>query len=289
MEFYSRLSSALKEVDKSYEIIFVNDGSTDKTFDLLKEIFNKDKNVTKVINLFKNAGQGAAVSAAITYAEGKHFIQMDSDLQLSPEELPLLVKEFENGYDVVSGCRKNRKDSVNRTLPSKLANLIMRKLSKSNFTDFGCTFKIYHGKLIRAFNFGPLKLFNPVYVIAQAQRCKEIPVSHQPRKYGKSGWTFKKLMDYNMENFMGLFSRAFQIIGFWSIVIAVLLVLRVLVDGFYSFKILSLTSNGLLLIVILFSFFVTLKMLCLLGEYVVRVFSVAQKNPKYIIKEVLKR
>ncbi len=289
MEFYERLSATLKNLNKSYEIIFINDGSTDRTFELLKEIFHKDQNVKKVINFFKNAGQGAAITAGITHSRGKHFILMDSDLQLAPEDLPKLVIEFDNGYDIVSGFRKNRKDSINRTLPSKIANFIMRKLSKSNLTDFGCTFKIYRGELIRAFNYGPLKLFNPVYVIAQAQKCKEIPVSHFPRKYGKSGWTFKKLMDFNMENLMGLISRAFQIIGFWSIIIAVLLVIRVIIDWFYYFKIFQNVYNGLLLIVILFSMFVTLKMLCLIGEYVVRIFSLSQKNPKYIIKEIIKR
>ena len=289
MEFYQRLSTTLKNLNKSYEIIFINDGSTDRTFELLKEIFHKDQNVTKAINFFKNAGQGAAITAGITHSRGKHFILMDSDLQLAPEDLPKLVIEFDNGYDIVSGFRKNRKDSINRTLPSKIANFIMRKLSKSNLTDFGCTFKIYRGELIRAFNYGPLKLFNPVYVIAQAQKCKEIPVSHFPRKYGKSGWTFKKLMDFNMENLMGLISRAFQIIGFWSIIIAVLLVIRVIIDWFYYFKIFQNVYNGLLLIVILFSMFVTLKMLCLIGEYVVRIFSLSQKNPKYIIKEIIKR
>ena len=109
-EFYKRLSDTLKGLNHTYEIVFVNDGSTDRTFDLLKEIFYKDKNVTKVINFFKNAGQGAAITAGITHARGKHFILIDSDLQLAPEELPLLVKEFENRYDVVSGYRKERKD-----------------------------------------------------------------------------------------------------------------------------------------------------------------------------------
>ncbi len=289
MEFHERLSGALKNLNQSYEIIFVNDGSTDRTFDLLKEIFNKDKKVSRVINLFKNAGQGAAVTAGAVHARGKHFILMDSDLQLAPEELPLLVKEFEKGFDVVSGYRKERKDTLYRTLPSKIANFIMRKLSKSDLTDFGCTFKIFNGKLVRAFHLSPLKLFNPVYIIGQAQKCTEVPVSHFPRKYGKSGWSFKKLMEYNMENFIGLFTKAFQIIGFWSIVIAVLLILRTIVDLFYSFKIFSNIFNGLLLIAILFSMFVTLMILCLIGEHLVRVFSVSQKNPKYVIKEMLTR
>ena len=289
IEFHAKLSKALNSLDKSYEIIFVNDGSTDGTFELLKEIFNRDKKVTSVINFFKNSGQGAAITAGINHAKGKHFILMDSDLQLAPEELPLLVNEFEKDCEIVSGYRKDRKDSFFRILPSAFANYIMRKVSKSDLKDFGCTFKIYHGELIRAFNLSPLKLFNPVHVIAQAQHCREIPVSHFPRKYGQSGWTFKKLMEYNMDNFMGMFSKAFQVIGFWSIVIALLLVLRTIVDYFYSFKILSKIYNGLLLIAIMLSMFITLKMLCLIGEYVVRIFSVAQKNPKYIIKEILER
>lgn len=126
-EFYRRLSAVLHNTDVSYEIVFVNDGSTDATFEKLKTIYDSDPNVTTVIDLFRNCGQLGAMTAGIANARGENFVFMDSDLQLNPEELPLLLAEFQKGVDIVSGYRKGRKDSVLRTIPSKIANMVIAK------------------------------------------------------------------------------------------------------------------------------------------------------------------
>ncbi|HEO69927.1 MAG TPA: glycosyltransferase, partial [Candidatus Hydrogenedentes bacterium] len=212
-EFHARLSAAMESLGRSYEILMVNDGSSDRTWDKLKTLFAKDLHVTCVMDFFKNAGQQAAITACMCQGRGKAFIIMDSDLQLAPEEIPLLVEEYEKGYDMVSGYRKNRHDSLLRIVPSKIANMIMRRASQSDFRDFGCTFKIYNAKLVRAFNYGPRHIFSNVDLIAQAGRRVEIPVTHYPRKYGKSGWTFRKLWQYNMDNVVKLSQRPFQILA----------------------------------------------------------------------------
>ncbi|MHC4292218.1 MAG: glycosyltransferase family 2 protein, partial [Planctomycetota bacterium] len=209
-EFHARLSKSLEGFGRSYEIVMVNDGSTDETFNKLKDIYDKDPNVMTIIDLFRNSGQLAAMTAGISHAQGEHFIFMDSDLQLDPEELPILIQEFDKGYDVVSGCRKDRKDSVARKISSKLANLIVKKISGHSITDFGCTFKVYNGKLIRAFELGPHKLFQTAYIYSRAQKVKEVPITHHARKYGKSGWTFKKLFSFHMDNVVGVSRRPFQ-------------------------------------------------------------------------------
>jgi len=133
-EFYTRLSKTMQSTGRSYEIIFINDGSTDATFEKLKTIFHKDPHVAAVIDLFKNTGQSNAKTPGIMMAKGEAIILMDSDLQLDPEEIPLLIGKHDQGYDIISGYRKTRYDSPIRILPSKIANFIMRKASTSRIT-----------------------------------------------------------------------------------------------------------------------------------------------------------
>ena len=288
-EFHARLSKALESLGRSYEIIFVNDGSTDRTFEKLKAIFDKDPHVTMVIDLFKNAGQGASMTAGFTHARGRHFVFMDSDLQLDPAELPLLISKYDEGYDVVSGCRKNRRDSLLRIIPSKIANAIMRRVSKSDLTDFGCTFKVFDARLIRAFEYGPFKPWRPAYVIAQAQRVTEVPVTHYPRKYGKSGWTFRKLFAYNMDNVVGMSDRPFQILSVVCLLLGLAFFVRILVDWFVPFSILPEITNGLILNALVVGLLLTLGVLSAIGEFLIRNFNMLQRRPAYIIREILQR
>ncbi len=290
MEFHQRLSKSLNNLDRTYEIIFVDDGSADTTYEKLKEIYHKDKNVSVVIELFKNSGQAEATTAGISFAKGKNFIFMDSDLQISPEDLPLLMNEFDKGYDIVGGVRKNRQDSIHRIIPSKLANVIMRKASSSKFSDFGCTFKIINGKLIRAFNMNAFNILNQMHIISHAKKCQEVPIQHHKRKYGKSGWKFKRLMEFNIDNMVVLSQRPFQMISFFSLIFGCLIILRILFYWLVSpLQILKVVTPTSILIFVLFSMFVIVSILCIIGEYVTRVFVVSQRKPKYIIREILKR
>lgn len=288
-EFYTRLSKTMNSLGRTYEIIFVNDGSTDKTFERLEDIYANDPNVTTIIDLFKNAGQAAAITAGSTYAKGKNFILMDSDLQLNPEEFPLLLAEFDKDFDIVSGYRKNRKDSIFRIIPSKIANIIMRKVSKSDLTDFGCTFKVLNGNLVRAFDLGPYKIIHIATIISKAQKCVEVPVTHNQRKYGKSGWTFKKLFAYNIDNMVCLSQRPFQILGVLCMGFALLFILRIVLVKVFDFSIIPEVTNGLLLNSIVITALVIISILCLIGEFVIRNFVTMQKIPLYVIRTIYQK
>jgi undecaprenyl-phosphate 4-deoxy-4-formamido-L-arabinose transferase len=288
-EFYSRLSQTLVSSGRSYEIIFVNDGSTDKTFDKLKAIYEKDSQVTAIVDLFRNVGQLGAMTAGISQARGKQFVFIDSDLQLDVEELPLLMAEFDKGFDIVSGCRKGRKDPLARKLTSKVANMIMRRVSGHKISDFGCTFKIYDGRLIRAFEFGPYKQFQTAYVYSRANTSKEIPVTHHPRKYGKSGWTFKSLSSFLMDNLVGMSKRPFQFLSLICFLFAGVFLVRVLTAWVLPFSILPEIEPGLILYTILLHLLITIAILALIGEYVIRNYISLRKYPIYIIRDIFKR
>jgi glycosyltransferase involved in cell wall biosynthesis len=288
-EFHARLSAALESLGRSYEIIIVNDGSLDGTWEKIKAIFAKDPHVRVAMDFFRNAGQQAAATACMCEAGGRAFILMDSDLQLMPEELPLLVAEYDKGHDLVSGYRRNRRDSFWRIIPSKLANIIMRRASRSTMRDFGCTFKIYNADLIRAFNLGPMRVFSNVDAIARLQRWIEVPVTHHPRRYGKSGFTFQKLWQYNMDNLVSMSQRPFQIIAGLCLAASVLFLLRIVFAFFINFAVLDAVTNGLLLNVLVFALLVLLAVLALVGEFAIRCFVILQGHPAYIVRETLRR
>lgn len=288
-EFYDRLASTIDQIDHTFEIIFVNDGSTDGTQAILERIFESDSRVVAVVDFMKNAGQSAAKTPGVLLGRGKAFVLIDSDLQLDPEDLPKLVAEYERGADIVTGYRENRRDPWSRKLPSLIANIIMRKAARANLKDFGCTYKIYDGRLVRAFEFGPFNPWRPVPVTAQAQRIAEVPVNHHPRKYGKSGWTFRKLFAYNMENIVTMSERPFQLLSALCALASGLFLLRIAVAWALPFKIVPRVTEGLVLNVGVMCFFILLAVLCGVGEFVIRNFVAHQRRPAYIIRNLSTR
>ena len=285
-EFYTRLRAAGESLGRSYEIVMVNDGSTDRTFAMMKEYYDRDSRVTTVIDLYRNAGQVNAMTAGLCHARGKAIVFMDSDLQLDPEELPMLVAEYDKGYDIVSGYRTDRKDSILRRASSQLANAVMRKVARHDLSDFGCTYKIYDAALIRAFEFGPFKTWRTAYVFSRAQKCKEIPVSHHERKYGASGWTFRKLFGFYMDHLVGITERPFQLISLLTFALACLFGLRILFAWTIPGSILSVVTPGMILNAVAFSFLVLLSVLSAIGEYVMRSYLISQRYPSYVVRTI---
>ncbi|MDE0298726.1 MAG: glycosyltransferase [Candidatus Poribacteria bacterium] len=184
---YQKIREACKALRRSYEIVFVDDGSSDRTFDLLEEIHGHDGRV-KAIRFRKNYGQTAAMAAGFEYARGEVIVSMDGDLQNDPADIPLLLEKMEEGYDIVCGWRKNRQDKLwSRRVPSVAANWLIGKVTGVRIRDNGCSLKAYRASVIKKVAlYGEMHRFIPAMSTLAGARTAEIPVSHHPRRFGKS-------------------------------------------------------------------------------------------------------
>ena len=218
-ELYVRVKNVIAGVGKNCEIIFIDDGSTDETFKELKKIQEKDRCV-RLIKLRGNFGQTAALAAGFDHARGEIMIALDGDLQHFPEDIPNFLKKMDEGYDIVSGWRENRKDPFfSRRFPSKIANWLMAKISGISLRDFGTTFKAYRREVIEELNlYGQFHRFIPVLASPRKVRIAEIPIQNEPQKYRKSHYnitrTFTVFFDLIRLNFLNkFFTRPLQIFG----------------------------------------------------------------------------
>lgn len=204
---HKKITESLDGTNYSYEVVYVDDGSKDKSFEILESIANANPNV-KAIKFRRNFGQTAAMSAGIDAAEGHVLIPMDSDLQNDPADIPRLMEKIDEGYDVVSGWRKDRKDTfINRKLPSIIANKIISWLSGVNLHDYGCTLKAYKCEVLKETRlYGELHRFIPICASWVGAKVTEIPVNHHERQFGESKYginrTFKVILDLILMKFL---------------------------------------------------------------------------------------
>ncbi|MFP3254704.1 MAG: glycosyltransferase family 2 protein, partial [Hydrogenobaculum sp.] len=220
---YEKIVNTMNKLPYDYEIIAVDDGSTDNTLNKLKEIASKDKRL-KVISFKRNYGQTAAMFAGFQHASGDVVITMDADLQNDPADIPILIEKINEGYDVVSGWRKDRKDPFfSRTLPSKIANYIISNATGVYLHDYGCSLKAYKKDIAKNFRlYGDMHRFLPALAKGLGAKITEVPVSHHPRLYGKSkygiGRTIRVILDIFLVKFLNEYINkplyAFGGIGF---------------------------------------------------------------------------
>jgi len=200
LPLYDRLTTTLGALEKPYEILFVDDASTDRSFELLARLVDTDSRL-KVIRLRRNFGQTAALSAGFHEAQGGVIVSMDGDLQHAPEDIPALLAKIEEGYDIASGWRKNRVDNaLTRRLPSRVANWLIAKASGVELHDFGTTFKAYRAEILRDIHlYGELHRFIPALASFYGARIVEVPIQNTVRQTGGShyglGRTFRVLFD----------------------------------------------------------------------------------------------
>lgn len=292
---YSQLRQVLYTLDKTYEIILVDDGSTDGSFEVLEKLQMRDDRI-RVIRLRRNFGQTAAFSAGFDLAQGDVIITMDADLQNDPADIPRLLDKIDEGYDVVSGWRVERKDEfLTRQLPSQVANFLVSKLTGVELHDYGCSLKAYRRDVVKNVNlYGEMHRFIPALASWMGIRVAEIPVNHAPRKFGQSkyglGRVLKVLLDLLTVKFLLDFaSRPIQIFGLAGLLCLTggtalgiyLALLRLFFDQ-------PLGDRPIVLLAILLIVFgVQLITMGLLGEMIMRIYHEAQGKPTYFVKDVL--
>ncbi len=276
-----------------YELIFVDDGSTDGTFKEIANVCRKDKKV-KSIRLKRNCGQTAAISTGIEYSKGDVIILMDADLQNEPADIPVLLKKINEGYDVVSGWRHKRKDNFFiRVLPSKIANAMISLISGVKLKDYGCTLKAYRREYIKDIKlYGEMHRFIPVYAKMQGANITEVKVRHYPRIYGKSKYglirIFKVILDLLVvkfiENYYNKPIYFFGGMGLTVIGVGGLLSILVLIQKFY-YGIWVHKNPIMILAVMLFIVGIQFVLFGILAEIEVRTFFEVKKSPLYLIRE----
>jgi glycosyltransferase involved in cell wall biosynthesis len=294
-DLYSQLVLVLDDLERKSEIIMVDDGSTDGTFDALKEIQGQDRRVW-VIQLRRNFGQAAAFSAGFDFARGSVLVTMDGDLQNDPADIPKLLEKIDEGYDIVSGWRVRRKDILlTRRIPSMAANALISKVTGVKLHDYGCSLKAYRLEVVKNIRlYGELHRFIPAIASWMGIRVAEIPVNHSPRKYGRSkyglGRTIKVFLDLITVKFLLSYAtRPLQVFGLAGILsfvagIALAIYLTIL-RLFYG---VGLSDRPILLLaVLLIMLGVQLIVMGLLGELIVRTYHEAQDKPIYAVREIL--
>ncbi len=191
---YQELKGVLDGYARPYEMVFVDDGSTDKTFSILEELAAKDHALV-VLRFRRNFGQTAALSAGIERARGEVIVPMDGDLQNDPADIPKLLAKMGEGFECVSGWRKNRKDAGARVLPSMVANRLISWLSGVHIHDYGCTMKAYGREVIEGVRlYGEMHRFIPIYAHWQGARVTEMVVNHRARQFGVSKYGFNRIL-----------------------------------------------------------------------------------------------
>lgn len=290
---YEKVKHVLYKLNREWEIILINDGSADNSAALLDHLAENDPRV-KVIHFRRNYGQTAAMMAGIDYASGDVIIPLDADLQNDPEDIPLLLAKLDEGFDVCSGWRKNRKDNaLRRNLPSRIANWMISKISGVHLHDYGCSLKAYKKEVIKGVKlYGEMHRFIPIYASWHGAKVTEIPVNHHPRLFGQSKYglerVIKVVLDLAVVKFLDRYAQKpmyiFGGVGMLSLLLSGLAAAWALYLKFFENT--SLVQTPLPL---MFTFTALTGVICLLmgllSELVMRTYHESQEKDVYLIKE----
>ncbi len=294
---HTEISNAMKSHDRfSYEIIFVDDGSKDSSFEMMRALHEEDPAHVRAIRLRRNFGQTAAMAAGFDASQGELIVPMDADLQNDPADIARLVAKLDEGYDVVSGWRADRQDKfISRRLPSIMANGLISAITGVRLHDYGCTLKVYHRDVVKHMNiYGEQHRFLPALASWAGARVAELPVNHRARKFGSSkygiGRTVRVVLDLMTIKFLLSYStKPMQIFGKWGFVSMAVGIFGGLMTA--ADKLLynqSVNRNGWMFVCIFFTLGgLQLIGMGLLGEISVRTYYESQHKPVYTVREKL--
>jgi undecaprenyl-phosphate 4-deoxy-4-formamido-L-arabinose transferase len=282
-----RIVLVMEERDGTFEIIFVDDGSRDDSWEILQKLRQADTRV-RALRFVRNFGQPAALCAGLERMKGESVVTIDADLQNFPEDIPKLLDEIERGHDLVSGYRVNRDDPLlGRRLPSRFLNLLVRFVTGVKLRDYGCGLNAARGHVARAIrHHGEMRRFVKPLAILLAGSVSEVPVRHVKRDRGGSAYSFSSLVGVQLDFFTSFSRKPFQVIGLAGLFIFVAgflggvayIVLRFGADIEPGIRVQALLILAMLL-------GLQLSVLGLLGEFILRVYHLAQGQPLYVVRE----
>lgn len=290
------IQQALRSVQGEWEVIFVDDGSKDRSFDVLKSLVEKDPEHVRVVSFRRNFGQTAAIAAGIDHACGETIVLLDADMQNDPADIPMLLAKLDEGYDLVSGWRRDRKDNrLTRTIPSNLANGLISWTTGVHLHDYGCTLKAYRRDALEGFRlYGEMHRFIPVFAHSVGARITEIPVHHHARQFGKAKYglerTIKVLLDLFTVKFLLSYSNKpiYLFGGAGAILMAIGaadLLYLFLRRTFYGVPV--FTSPLLQIGVMFFIMGFQSILMGLIAELLARTYHESQQKPTYTIRKTI--
>ena len=294
---FAAIQQVTRSLKKTWELVFVDDGSSDKSLDVLRSLVRSDPQHTRVVAFRRNFGQTAAIAAGIDHSEGEIIVLLDADLQNDPADIPLLLSKLDEGYDVVSGWRRDRKDNaITRTLPSIMANGLISWVTGVHLHDYGCTLKAYRRDALEGFRlYGEMHRFIPVFAHSIGARITETEVHHHARRYGKSKvglertvkvvldlFTVKFLLDYANKPIYLFGGTGISFIAIGGLTLLYLFIRR-------TFQNVGVLGSPLFLLAVMFIILGFQSILMgLIAELLVRTYHESQHKPTYTVREVIR-
>lgn len=290
------IHSALDPLSQSWEMVLVDDGSQDNSLKILTQLAENNPKQLRVVSFRRNFGQTTAIAAGLDYAKGKIVVLLDADLQNDPADIPMMLEKLDEGYDLVSGWRKRRKDNFfTRTLPSAMANWLISRVTGVHLHDYGCTLKVYRREVLEGFRlYGEMHRFIPVFANSVGAKITEVQVKHHPRKYGKTKYglnrTIKVILDLFTVKFLVSYSSK-PIYLFGGSGLALIFGSGLILFFLFVRRVLSaisvLGSPLFQVAVMLFIMGFQAVLMGLIAEMLVRTYYESQRKPTYRIRKTI--
>lgn len=295
---HQQIHDALEGLDLTWEVIYVDDGSSDGSAEVLAELAEKNKTTTNCVGLRRNFGQTAAIAAGIDHACGEIIVLMDADLQNDPADIPILLEKIQEGFDLVSGWRKNRKDTfITRTLPSRIANGLISLVTGVKLHDYGCTLKAYRREVLTGYRlYGEMHRFIPAYAGHVGARVTEIPVRHHARKYGQTKYglerTLKVILDlFTVKYLISYVHKPIYLFGGTGMGLMAAGALGVIFLVVRKYTVSGVVADSPIFLASLISFLMGFQsiLMGLLAEVMARTYHESQEKPTYNVRWTLRR